>query len=165
VTRLADFNALPGGEADHVLRPCLDIDRWVDELVRGRPYPSVGELLDRAGRAASPFTTAEVEAALRHHPRIGEGSGSSSAGAAFSRDEQGGVARDPETLERLAEANRRYEERFGRVFLVRAAGRGAEDVLAALVDRLGNDAGTEERVVADQLREIAVLRLAQVVST
>ena len=37
----------------------------------------------------------------------------------------------------LAEGNRAYEERFGRVFLIRAAGRSAPEILAALTERLG----------------------------
>ncbi len=38
-------------------------------------------------------------------------------------------------------------------------GMSAEEILAALAERLGNDPVTERRVVAEQLREIAVLRL------
>lgn len=164
MTRLVDFNGLSAGEARRVLRPCLDIDRWIGELVDGRPYASVAELLDLAGSAASPFTSLEVEGALRHHPRIGERAGAASVEAEHSGAEQVGVSTDAETLRRLEEGNRLYEERFGRTFLIRAAGRSAEDVLEALEPRLGNDPGTEERVLADQLREIAVLRLTQVVS-
>ena len=54
-----------------------------------------------------------------------------------------------------------YEERFGHVFLIRAAGRSAEEILQSLQERLGNDPGTERRIAAEQLREIAVLRLEQ----
>ncbi|WP_263970127.1 2-oxo-4-hydroxy-4-carboxy-5-ureidoimidazoline decarboxylase [Zafaria cholistanensis] len=56
-------------------------------------------------------------------------------------------------------ANRRYEERFGRIFLIRAAGRTGADMLARLHERLGNDPATEARVRAGQLAEIALLRL------
>ena len=66
--------------------------------------------------------------------------------------------------ERLRAANEAYEERFGRVFLIRAAGRSAAEILAALESRLTNDDATERRVVADQLRQIALLRLAGAVA-
>ena len=59
----------------------------------------------------------------------------------------------------LAEGNRAYEERFGRVFLIRAAGRSAAEILDALTERLAHTPAEEEPVVAEQLREIAVLRL------
>ena len=65
--------------------------------------------------------------------------------------------------ERLAAGNRAYEERFDRVFLIRAAGRDAPEILAELERRLGNDDATERGETVTQLREIALLRLEQVV--
>ena len=59
----------------------------------------------------------------------------------------------------LAAGNRAYEEKFGRVFLIRAAGRSAQQILDALTARLDHSPAEEEPVVAEQLREIAVLRL------
>jgi 2-oxo-4-hydroxy-4-carboxy-5-ureidoimidazoline decarboxylase len=52
-----------------------------------------------------------------------------------------------------------YEEKFGRVFLIRAAGRDGPQILAALTERLLNDPEVEARVVRDQLAQIAQLRL------
>ena len=66
---------------------------------------------------------------------------------------------DAEVRARLAEGNRRYEERFGRVYLVRAAGRSAEEMLALLEERLTHDDETERAVTTAQLAEIALLRL------
>ena len=63
-----------------------------------------------------------------------------------------------------AAGNQAYEERFGQVFLIRAAGRSAEEILAALESRLTNDEKTEQSIVADQLRQIALLRLSKAVS-
>jgi 2-oxo-4-hydroxy-4-carboxy-5-ureidoimidazoline decarboxylase len=45
------------------------------------------------------------------------------------------------------------------VFLIRAAGRSAAEMLEALEARLGNTPEVEDAVVAEQLREIALLRL------
>lgn len=64
----------------------------------------------------------------------------------------------------IATGNAAYERRFGRVFLIRAAGRSPEQILAALTARLGNDDATEDAVVAGELREIALLRLEQAVA-
>jgi len=64
-----------------------------------------------------------------------------------------------EAVRAREEANRAYEERFGYAFLIRAAGRSAEEMLARLRDRLGNDDATERQNVADELRQIALLRL------
>ena len=48
--------------------------------------------------------------------------------------------------------------------MIRAAGRSSEQILEQLTTRLGNDDETESAVVADQLRQIAVLRLQGAVS-
>jgi 2-oxo-4-hydroxy-4-carboxy-5-ureidoimidazoline decarboxylase len=50
------------------------------------------------------------------------------------------------------------------VFLIRAAGRDAEEILAELERRLGNDDATERDETVEQLRQIALLRLEQVVT-
>ena len=163
--RLDAFNRADREEAIAALRPCLDIDRWCAEVADARPFGSVDELVAWAEVAASPLTAAEVEGALAHHPRIGERAAGAGAEAAMSRAEQAGVdADDAEIAAALAAGNRAYEERFGRVFLIRAAGRSAREMLDALTERLGHTPGEEEPVVAEQLREIAVLRLKGLVA-
>jgi 2-oxo-4-hydroxy-4-carboxy-5-ureidoimidazoline decarboxylase len=164
VIRLHEFNALDDAEAAALLRPCLDVDRWVASIVDSRPYASADELFATARAAASPFTGAELEAALAHHPRIGEQARGGSAEAGLSRSEQAGLALDDDVQQQLTEGNRAYETRFGRVFLIRAAGRSSTEILDKLQTRLGNDPDTEDEVVADQLRQIALVRLAGVVS-
>lgn len=155
---LAAFNALDPAEAATRLRACVRIDSWVDTLLAGRPYDDVPGLLATARAQAATWTRAEVEAALADHPRIGE------RPTDRSRREQAGV---PDGLEgadvraRLAEGNRRYEERFGRIYLVRAAGRSAAEMLALLEERLTNDPATELAVTTEQLGEIALRRLEE----
>jgi len=156
---LSTFNSLSPDEARAAVRPCLDVDRWVDELVGGRPYADAEALVAAASRAADPFTDAEVDAALAHHPRIGERAEGSGAEARLSRGEQAGLDPAADTAARLVEANRSYEERFGRVFLIRAAGRSAEEILSEATRRLTNTDAAEAAETADQLRQIAVLRL------
>jgi 2-oxo-4-hydroxy-4-carboxy-5-ureidoimidazoline decarboxylase len=154
--KLDEFNALTADEAAEVVRPCADIPAWIDEIVVARPYGDLGELIDVAQVAAEGWSDAEVDAALAQHPRIGERAQGDGAEATLSRNEQSSVS----GLEaEIAAGNRAYEEKFGRIFLIRAAGRSAAEVLDQLTTRLGHDAETEAAVVADQLREIAVLRL------
>ena len=65
--------------------------------------------------------------------------------------------------DRLRNGNRDYEKRFDRVFIVRAAGRSGEQILGELERRLHNDDESERRETVDALRDIAVLRLQQLV--
>ena len=156
---LADFNAMDAAEAAAAVRPCVDIDSWVAAVVDGRPYGDLDSMLILADAHARTWSGAEVEAALADHPRIGERHAGAGASAAMSGREQGGVSRDADVQARLAAGNAAYEERFDRIFLVRAAGRDAAEILALLEQRLDNDPEAELGVTAGQLREIAVLRL------
>lgn len=157
---LEQFNSAEEDAAERLLLACAAVPRWARAVAAGRPYASRDALLDAARTAASPWTEEEVDAALARHPRIGERAEGQDADAAHSRREQSGVdTSDADVAGRLRAGNRAYEERFGHVFLIRAAGRSAAEILSALDERLGNDPATERRVVAEQLREIAVLRL------
>lgn len=163
--QLAEFNSTDRGAAVNVLRPCLDVERWVEQIADARPFASTRSLTDFARTAANPFTPGEVQQALAHHPRIGERPTAATTEASMSRSEQSGVdASAGDAADALAEGNRAYEEKFGRVFLIRAAGRTAQEILAALHERLKHRPEEEEAIVAQQLREIAVLRLQGVIS-
>ncbi|MDQ0821292.1 2-oxo-4-hydroxy-4-carboxy-5-ureidoimidazoline decarboxylase [Arthrobacter sp. V4I6] len=160
-----EFNKADRPDVVASLRPCLDIERWIDEVADSRPYSDLDSLLEAARRAADPFTADELETALAHHPRIGERAAGTSIEARLSTSEQAGLgAENPAIAQALADGNRVYEERFGQVFLIRAAGRSREEILAALHARLAHTPEQEERIIGEQLREIAVLRLEGLVS-
>lgn len=160
---LDEFNSLPAAEVRPQLLACADVPSWAETLLAGRPYADRDELEAAADKAAREFTPADVDRALAAHPRIGERAEGEGAEAAWSRAEQSTVSRDSRTEQALADGNRAYEERFGRVFLVCATGLSAEEILASLQTRLGHDDVTERAVVADELRKIALLRLGRVV--
>jgi 2-oxo-4-hydroxy-4-carboxy-5-ureidoimidazoline decarboxylase len=126
----------------------------------GRPYADVDALLRASDRAVQGLDRDDLAEALAAHPRIGQRAAGSSTEAVWSRQEQAGVGdAQAEVRAALQEGNRAYEERFGHVFLISATGRSAEELLAALRERLGNDPDTEWGVVAEELRKITRLRL------
>ncbi len=142
------------------LRSCLGVDRFVDEVAAAAPFTSNAELLAEASRVASSLTPAEVDAALAHHPRIGERAAGDGQAQRFSRaEQQTAEASDAGLAEAIAAGNRAYEERFDRVFLIRAAGRSRAEILAELSRRLELDDATEAATVASELRDITLLRL------
>lgn len=136
-----------------VLLGCLAVPRWADEILAGQPYADEDALIARADLAARSLSDEELAQALSGHPRIGE------RGGAQSQKEQSSVGTDDETAQRLAVGNAAYEERFDRVFLIRAAGRTADEILAELDRRLLNDDAAERAETVDNLRQIALLRL------
>jgi 2-oxo-4-hydroxy-4-carboxy-5-ureidoimidazoline decarboxylase len=145
---------MPVETTREVLLGCLSVPRWADDVLAGQPYTDKDALLQAADRAARELTDDELDQAISGHPRIGE------RGDAQSQGEQSGV--DPSeggTAQRLKEGNQAYEDRFDRVFLIRAAGRSAEEILGELQRRLHNDDATERAETVDNLRQIALLRL------
>lgn len=157
------FNALPEAEATRRLLTCLNVPRWAAEVAGDRPYPDYAALAARAEASAAQLSGAELSAALEGHPRIGERAGAGHD-AEFSAREQAQVDRgDAAVMTALAEGNRQYEQRFDRVFLIRAACRSSSEILAELRRRLDNDDETERAETVAALREIALLRLKDVV--
>lgn len=153
------FNELPESRVRRQLLDCLDVPRWADELLADRPYADAAAILCRARQITAGLTDDEVAQALSGHPRIGERPGAGH-NAAASRSEQQAVADSgAELAEAIRTGNVDYERRFDRIFLIRAAGRSAREVLDELTRRLGNAPEQEAREVAEQLAEITLLRL------
>lgn len=143
------------------LGAALSVERWVDDVAAHAPFTSAQRLISVASDAATPLSPAEIDEAIAHHPRIGEKPVGEGKAQAFSRSEQASLgAEDAEIAAAIAEGNRAYEERFGRVFIIRAAGRSRPEILGELNRRLTLDDATELSIVGEQLRDIALLRLA-----
>jgi 2-oxo-4-hydroxy-4-carboxy-5-ureidoimidazoline decarboxylase len=162
---LAWFNALPGEQAERELLACCAAPAWARAVAAGRPYPDLAAVLAAADAAGARLGWGDVAEALAAHPRIGQRPAGSGREAAWSRQEQSGMdAAAAEVAAALAAANSAYEQRFGHVFLIFAAGRTPEQMLAAARARLGNDPATERDVVREELRKIARLRLERLLS-
>jgi 2-oxo-4-hydroxy-4-carboxy-5-ureidoimidazoline decarboxylase len=156
---LHDFNAAPDDVVTATLLACCDVPSWAAAVCAGRPYADVDAVLQAADDAARTLRPDDVERALAAHPRIGERAEGGGTSAAWSRAEQSRVGDG--TRQALLDANRAYEKRFGRVFLICATGLDGDQILGALRERLDNDDDTESAVVADELRKIALLRLGK----
>ena len=161
---LQRFNAMTDSEAKDTLATCLDVPRWISDVAADRPYESAQAVLHRARASASSLTDAEINAALARHPRIGEQAGADHD-ADFSEREQAAVGdADPTVTAAIRAGNAEYESRFDRVFVIRAAGRPATEILAELRRRLNNTPEAEKAEVITQLREIALTRLETVLA-
>jgi 2-oxo-4-hydroxy-4-carboxy-5-ureidoimidazoline decarboxylase len=101
--------------------------------------------------------------AFGHHPKIGERDALGrrfAATAQLSEREQRGVAgASDDVLTALADDNRAYEAKFGYIFIVCATGRTADEMLAMLQQRLGNDPAHEIHIAAAEQARITELRL------
>ncbi|MDO3648813.1 2-oxo-4-hydroxy-4-carboxy-5-ureidoimidazoline decarboxylase [Nocardia mangyaensis] len=154
---LAGFNDLPVVAAESALLACCSAPRWARAVVAARPYDTADSLFAAADAALAALDDTDIDEALAGHPRIGDRPTS-----AASAREQSGVS-GAQVRSALAEGNRAYEAKFGHIYLVCAAGRGGEELLALLRARLDNDAPTERQVMRTELAKINRLRLARLV--
>jgi 2-oxo-4-hydroxy-4-carboxy-5-ureidoimidazoline decarboxylase len=160
---LARWNGLPGPEAALEILPCCGSRRWAHALARQRPFHDVAELLERSDEVWALLDSPDWDEAFASHPRIGDKKAPASAtekSAAWSSQEQSGVElAGDDVQERLRRGNEEYERRFGRIYIVCATGKSAEEMLAILERRLENDEATELREADEQQRQITQLRL------
>lgn len=167
VSGLDEFNGAP---ADRLLPRLLALTAspaWAQALVAGRPYDDLGALLATSDELVLGLEVTEIDLALAGHPRIGERAGGlDQEAAARSAKEQASMSSADESLQAaMARGNAEYEHRFGRIYLVAASGRSAQELLGLLRARLDNDADTELDVVRGELARITRFRLIDLLAS
>jgi 2-oxo-4-hydroxy-4-carboxy-5-ureidoimidazoline decarboxylase len=166
---LERWNGLSLDAAIAELLSCCGSRAWASGVAGRRPYAAPEELFSSADSVWQALGPDDWLEAFRSHPRIGERVGEKSAtatSAAWSATEQRNVQQaDAEVRRAIAEANRRYEQRFGRIFIVCASGKQPAEILSILERRLTNDDETELHEAADHQAQILQLRLRKWLGT
>lgn len=139
--------------------PALASSAWqrrpfVDRLALVTAFEAVAEELDDAA----------VLSLLRAHPQLG-------ARVPMTADSQreqrsaGLVSLDEQARDEIASGNARYLEQFGFPFIIAVRGRQPAEIAAALSERLHHDAADEQATALEQVKRIAVLRIAELVNS
>ncbi len=158
---LAAFNAASPQAAERDVLACCASGSFAKLIADGRPYPDADAVAAAVDAAFSALSCDDITESVNAHPRIGE----RAAGGGWSAAEQSGAASADDQVRRaLAEGNLAYEERFGHVFLICAAGLTGQEMLTQLRARLGNDPGAERAVVRRELLKITRLRMMKLLS-
>lgn len=157
------WNQLSAQQAAEQILPCCGSTAWARALAARRPVRDEITLVAASGEIWDSLGEQDWVEAFAKHPRIGECQApavASAQSASWSAQEQRNVTSAGEAVHHaLADANREYERRFGRVFIVCATGKGAPEILDILRRRLHNDVPTELRESAEEQRKITNLRL------
>ncbi|MEO8679216.1 MAG: 2-oxo-4-hydroxy-4-carboxy-5-ureidoimidazoline decarboxylase [Vicinamibacterales bacterium] len=150
-------------EARQLLRGCCGSGRWVERMLKRRPFRTRERLMAAAHYEWVTLDPADWLEAFSHHPMIGDRAALAARfpdTAHLSENEQAGITGAAEdVLSPLAGENLAYQERFGHIFIVCASGLTAGQMLAKLRARLSNDPGTEFQVAAVEQEKITVRRL------
>ena len=157
VSGVAELDALPRDAAVRQFLAICHSRRWAESMADSRPFGDLEQLQRTADALWLGLGPDDWLEALAGHPRIGERGGSAEE---HSRREQAGMDDASQaTRAAIAAGNRRYEDRFGHVFLIAAAGRGPDEILSELTRRLDTTPEEEVRVAAEEHRRITRLRL------
>ncbi len=158
---LAAWNNLDAPAAAAAILPCNGSQTWANQLAALSPFATPFDLTCTADIVWRSLAPDDWQQAFDSHPRIGENHAKSATAAslALSATEQSAANLNADTQTVLAAANRVYEEKFGRIFIVCATGKSAEEMLAILRHRLANDPATELREACEQQRQITQIRL------
>jgi 2-oxo-4-hydroxy-4-carboxy-5-ureidoimidazoline decarboxylase len=158
---LAHWNALDTATAAAAILPCNGSLAWAEGVAALRPIHTLEQLLTASDQVWLKLSRKAWQHAFDSHPRIGEhkAKAATEASLAMSANEQSAAQLTADIQQQLAAANREYEARFGRIFIVCATGKTAAEMLAILQSRLSNDPATELREAAEQQRQITQIRL------
>jgi 2-oxo-4-hydroxy-4-carboxy-5-ureidoimidazoline decarboxylase len=160
-TILAEWNSLGLDDAADLILPCNGSPVWATLVAYNRPFDSPEALFATSDRIWRSLPEEDWKEAFDSHPRLGEQKAKAATAQSlnWSAGEQSAANPDDAVREALAQGNREYEEKFGRIFLLCATGRSAQEMLTILLHRMQNDAETELREAAEQQRLITQLRL------
>ncbi len=161
------LRAMPEPELESAMRACCGSTAWVSAMTHERSFASLADLQERAADVWNSLAPADWDEAFRAHPRIGEtkaAAAQSRVAASWSAGEQAKVSQASEaTLAELRAVNADYEAKFGRIYIVCATGKTAEEMLAIARERMGSDPETELRRAAAEQLAITNLRLEKLV--
>jgi OHCU decarboxylase len=165
---LGKINQASVAEAESMFRDCCGSSRWSKGMASSRPFASEIEIIDKAVSIWKDLETSDWLEAFAAHPKIGESKAAASPqarSADWSKGEQSGMdSADGILKSELADANQKYFDKFGFIFIVCATGKSAGEMLQLCRQRLENDRETEIEIAANEQQKITEIRLRKLLS-
>lgn len=160
-------NTLPLEEATAAFLHACGSRAFAEKMAASRPFVSLAQLSAKNAEVWASLAPSDWDEAFRSHPEIGgkkaEGPQTQKS-ANWSAGEQSRVSEaTSDTLTALAEVNVKYREKFGRIYIVCATGKTADEMLAIARARLSNEPGIELGIAGEEQRKITDIRLAKLV--
>jgi len=160
---LARWNSLDLATAAREILPCCGSHAWATALVSARPISDETSLIETSAAIWRNLPEQAWQEAFDSHPRIGQRQAQTHATEESlrwsEREQRTALSDDHAAKLDLEAANRVYEERFGRIFIICATGKTSAEILAILETRMQNDFASELHEAVEQQRQITQLRL------
>ncbi len=162
---LSDINNISISDLWTTFEKCCGAHHWVEQMVIARPFASREQLFEKAEQIWEQCSDEDWLEAFEHHPKIGDINSLKKKFAnteKWAGQEQAGVnTASDEVIQRLAEGNTAYEQKFGYIFIVCATGKSAAEMLALLEARLHNHPKKELQIAAGEQMKITNIRLGK----
>jgi 2-oxo-4-hydroxy-4-carboxy-5-ureidoimidazoline decarboxylase len=160
---LARWNSLDPAAAAREALPCCGSQAWAVALASRRPISDEATLIETSSSIWLALPQEAWQEAFNSHPRIGQRHAQIHANEKSlnwsAQEQKKALSNDDAAKLALEDANRRYEQKFGQIFIVCATGKTSAEILNILETRMKNDAATELLEAAEQQRQITQLRL------
>ena len=160
---IESLNSLTNPEANKQFELCCGAENWIQKMNQNRPFQDGNEVYKKAASIWFSLSSNDWLEAFTHHPKIGDFDSLRKKfhnTKSISKNEQSGLNdAEKSILKDLAESNQLYEDRFGFIFIVCAAGKSADEMLALIKIRLKNNMDTEMLNAANEQNKITQLRL------
>jgi OHCU decarboxylase len=157
------LNTLSPQELKEQFLKCCGSTAWADRMSDARPFESREQLISEANRIWWSLEADDWLEAFRSHPKIGEKKAQSHISAdaqKWSEEEQAAADQSSTaTKQALAQLNEAYQQKFGFIYIICAAGKSSEEMLEILEGRMDNAPDEELRVAAAEQAKITQLRL------
>ncbi|MEP7228756.1 MAG: 2-oxo-4-hydroxy-4-carboxy-5-ureidoimidazoline decarboxylase [Ginsengibacter sp.] len=165
---IAEFDHLTIDKKKELLHNCCGSLTWVNKMLTVFPIDDLVELLEDADEKWDECKPEDWLEAFEQHPAIGDINSLKEkfyATADWAQVEQSGAEKaSKETLDSLADGNKKYLEKFGFIFIVYATGKSADEMLALLQERLKNKPEDEIQIAAAEQIRITKNRLEKLFS-
>ena len=161
--RLARINAMLPKEADAQFLTCCGARAWAAQMAGARPFADRAALEAAMATAFSHLTEHDWLEAFAAHPRIGgskpEGHATATSQALSSHEQHGMAAASLAVRTRMQELNAAYLQKHGFIYIVKATGKSADEMLQLLEARVKNDRAVELVNAAEEQKKITALRV------
>ena len=165
---IANFlGQLPTDQRQQAFESCCASPTWIQRMMSSGDFRYDVEVLRQAEDSFTNLGETDLLEAFSAHPRIGDVDSLRKKYAntkTIASGEQSGVdSATEEVLQRLANANDEYFDKFGFIFIVCATGKSAKEMLEILEARLPNDRDVELANAANEQVKITKIRLRKLI--
>jgi 5-hydroxyisourate hydrolase / 2-oxo-4-hydroxy-4-carboxy-5-ureidoimidazoline decarboxylase len=166
---IPQLNTLPKEKVAESLTACCGSEAWVNKLMEHFPFGDEMQLVKIATEIwYNACSQKDWLEAFSHHPKIGDVESLQKKFVSTSHlagEEQAGVNEATgEVINKLATANKDYEQKFGFIFIICATGKSAAEMLRLLTDRLQNTHDEELAIAMGEQQKITIIRLQKLLN-